>query len=209
MEDDDLPSLETLMPILRPWDRQALFGARISRLLFEGDVGSPLVVFYGHSTPRRNLYLTAGHLLELGIERANLEAICIRNWLVRYAANLHWESLDLAGDSRSGLVITGEDDLVSGLLLAEGHLKGLHQYFGERVLHLAVPDNFTVMVHPNSAALLQAASERHEQMAAERQGMSPHLLASYGGQLHGYTLHRPKPTPPKAETGRQEAVAVA
>lgn len=208
MTEDDLPSPETLMPILRPWDRRRLFGARVSRLLFEGDLGSPLVVYYGHSTPRRNLYLTSGHLLELGIERANLESICIRNWLDWYAGDLHWEALEIPGEDRLGLIITGKDDLVSGLLLAEGHLKGLHRHFGERVLHIAVPDSYTVMVHPSSPALLRASGQRYGEATQDRLAMSPHLIASYCGLLHGYTLHKETaPAGSAVETWPESAVA--
>jgi hypothetical protein len=133
------------VPLLQPYASEADHHC-VQRRFFDA-AEMELTVFYALVQPEGNFYITLENFAELGMSVAQLEELCLQNWL-RDHADLEWQSLPF-DHGPPIMAARANSDTMAAILLSHGHLKGMHKHFGEQTLYVGIPDRFTVLVHTN------------------------------------------------------------
>lgn len=175
---------ETLVPVLNPADWGGAAHS-VCRPFFWDDANSPLLVSYAVVTPEANRYLTADALAQSGRSVEDVEAEALQNWV---SANLDpgWQAFPTMEGQVDAMAVCSESDIISTMLLSPGHLKGVHQHFGEEMLGVIIPNRFTLLVHPNVLILPGLAVSMYQEACADGTQMSPQMYTSMNGDVVGY-----------------------
>lgn len=152
------------------------------RPLFPGTDGSPLNVYYAKVTPEKNSYLTGQRFEEMGLSQAKLEESCVVNWLADHT-QLDWERMEVSDGRSAALTLRSESDVISSILLSNGHLKGMHRHFGADVIYIAVPDRFSVLVYDDQVLLATLANKMYQDAATMGTEMTSCVFVVEKGQV--------------------------
>ena len=144
-----------------------------------------LLVSYAEVTPEMNAYVTQEAFEKSGLTIEEIEAEALNRWV---AANQEpaWEGVAIPHSDQEVMTIRGESDIIGTMLLSGGHLKGMHQHFGEEILAVIIPDRFTICVHPDMMAMPGLAQSMYDDACQNGTQLSPTTFVSNQGEVVGY-----------------------
>ncbi len=172
-----------MVPVLQPAESQP--GPRVFRPLFVGHEASPINIFYAQVTPEQQTYLMVEKFAETEMRQKKLEVICLNNWWENHK-DLAWEVFEDKKESVPILTARSESYALSTILLSNGHLKGVHKYFGDEKVFIGIPDRFTVLVHNNSMVLSRLVARIYKEAFRNGTQLSPDVFVSQNGYVVGY-----------------------
>ena len=190
--------IDQLLPVIQPAGWQGADHC-VCRPFFPDDPQSPLIVTYAVVTPESNSNLMPDFLASSGKTAEEVETESIARWAATFQ-DLNWEQLELPGEEQPAMAVRGESDIISSILLSNGHLKGMHKHFDSEIIHILIPDRFTLVIHPFSLGLNSLAEGMYQDATANGTQLSPLVFQSMNGVVLSYSYSQG----PEEEQGAQE-----